>query len=179
MQIQKIELTLDELNLYNKIPLYKSGPKPRHEDILAGSEASMQLVCSLLQRNAIPEIRLQYFINSTYNTHSKKSHKALFEENKTHGEAIYRHPHFWPFLNYWIHGPDLPEETKEKFIGIVSAEAYISGSDMPGLRVLVRAETRNHRLVPQTASEEFYKLALECGIGEGYARLLRNHVLET
>lgn len=179
MQIQKVELTPDELSLYNKIPFTKSGTKLSHEDSLVGSGASIQLVHSLSQRKAIPEIRLQYFRDPTYNTHSKKSHKEIFESNGTRGDAICRHPHFWPFLYYFIHGPDLPEETKEKFIDIVSGVENISGSDMPGLRVFVRAETRKYGLAPDAASEEFYKLALECGIGEGYARLLRNHVLAT
>lgn len=96
--------------------------------------------------------------------------------NGTSGENIYKHPHFLSFLHYFIFGPDLPETIKEAFLRIVSSEPYISGSDMPGLRKFVRSETRKYGLKPKEASEEFYKLALECGIEEYLARMIRDGV---
>lgn len=59
---------------------------------------------------------------------------------------------------------------------MVSKEEYISGSDMPVFRDFVRTETRKHGLEPKEASEEFYKLALECGIVEHLARIIRDYV---
>lgn len=176
MQIRKVDLLPEEIILYNSIPFSKKGTEVLHEDIVKASEAAVSLVHSLISRKAIPEIRVRYFIEPEYNTYSKKSHQQIFEMNGNSGDEIYRHPHFWPFLRYFIHGPDLPEETKERFIGIVSSDAFISGSDIPGLRDFVRTETRTHRLDPKSTSEEFYKLALECGIEEYLARLIRDYV---
>jgi len=176
MQALEIELMPNELDLYKQIPFSKKGVELTHEEIIKGSEASALLVDSLFKRKAIPEVRLQYFINPLYNIHSKRSHKGIFEMNGTHGKEIFQHPHFWPYLHYWIHGPDLPEKTKREFMTLVGKEEYISGSDMPVFRDFVRAETRKYGLEPKEASEEFYKLALECGIVEHLARMIRDYV---
>jgi hypothetical protein len=176
MEIQIIDLLPDELSFYNSIPFSRKGTELSHEDIVKASEAAVLLVHSLISRKAIPETRIRYFFEPEYNTHSKKSHRQIFEMNGCSGDEIYKHPHFWPFLHYFIHGPDLPEETKERFIGIVGSESYISGSDIPGLRDFVRSETRKHELNPKAASEEFYKLSLECQIEEHLARLIRDYV---
>lgn len=176
MKTQIIELLPDELDLYNCIPFSKKGTDLSHEDISKASEAAESLVHSLISRKAIPETRIRYFIEPAYNTHSKKSHRQIFEMNGCAGDEIYKHPHFWPFLHYFIHGPNLPEETKERFIGIVSSESFISGSDIPELRDFVRSETRKHELNPKAASEEFYKLSLECQIEEHLARQIRDYV---
>jgi len=176
IQALEIELMPNELDLYKQIPFSKKGVELTDEEIIKGSEASVLLVDSLLKRQAIPEVRLQYFINPLYNIHSKRSHKDIFEMNGTHGEDIVRHPHFWPYLYYWIHGPDLPKKTKQEFITLVRKEEYISGSDIPVFRDFVRTETRKYGLKPKEASEEFYRLALECGIVEHLARMIRDYV---
>ena len=44
------------------------------------------------------------------------------------------------------------------------------------LLAFVRSQVRKHRLNPQKVSEEFYKLALECGFPEWNARSIRNTV---
>ena len=64
----------------------------------------------------------------------------------------------------------------EGFIQIVEREQYISGSDMPGLEKFARDETRRFDLVPHKASEEFYKLSLECGINKDLSQMIRNAI---
>jgi len=176
MGIQEIDLTPEELDLYKCIHFSPKGGKLSHEEYEIASTAAASLFLSLLKRKAIPEIRIRYFNDPAFNTSSKKSHKEIFEMNGTSGEKIYKHPHFLAFLRYFIFGPDLPATIIDAFSKIVSRESYISGSDMPGLRTFVRSETRKYELNPKTASEEFYKLALECGIEEYLARMIRNAV---
>lgn len=176
MEISVIKLSPEELDFTKCIPFSPTrGVLSQKENTIA-STAAFSLMRSLLKRKAIPKIRIRYFIDADYNTSSNKSHKEIFEMNGTSGNDIYKHPHFWPFLHYFIYGPDLPEATKEAFLQIVSSEEYISGSDMPGLRKFVRSETRKYGLNPKGAAEEFYKLSLECGIEEYLARMIRDAV---
>lgn len=177
MRILKIELTQAEQELYNKICF----PSPNQMqlsdlDLKASANAATSLTLSLLNRKAIPENRIRYFVDPDLNIGTKMSHKEVFEKNGTSAKNIFSHRHFLPYLHYFIFGPDLPTETIDAFSQIVSAEPFISGSDMPGLRKFVRSESRKYRLDPKDACEEFYKLALECGINNDLARMLRDDV---
>ena len=162
MKIPVIELTPEEFELIRCIPFSPKCELLSQEEYACASSAAVSLMRSLLKRKVIPKIRLYYFVDADFNSRSRKSHKEIFEINGTSGEDIYKHPHFWPFLHYFIFGPDLREEIKEAFLRIVGSEEYISGSDIPKLRQFVRDQTRNYGLYPKKASEEFYKLALEC-----------------
>jgi hypothetical protein len=176
MEISVIELTSEELELIRCIPFSPKREALSQEEYAIASTAAASLMRSLLKRKVIPKIRIRYFFDADFNTRSRKSHKEIFEMNGTSGEDIYKHPHFWPFLHYFIFGPDLPKEIKEAFLQIIGSEEYISGSDMAGLRKFVRSQTRKYGLYPKEVSEEFYKLALECGIENNLARMIRDAV---
>jgi hypothetical protein len=177
MKIIQIDLTQEEQKQYNQIHFSAQGhTQSTDEDFKASSNAAASLTLSLLNRKAIPEIRIRYFVDPTSNIRTKMSHKEIFEKNGTFGEDIFKHRHFLPYLHYFIFGPDLPKETINAFSQIVRAEPFISGSDMPGLRKFVQSETRKFRLNPKNADEEFYKLALEWGIDKDLARMIGHDV---
>ena len=172
----KIPLTPEETDLCKQIIFTKPYGYVPQEVIDASSDAAYHLMRSLINRNAIPDIRLRYFKDPNLNSHIKKSHQQIFEQNGTTGIAIFRHQGFIPFLKYFVFGPDLPDPVIEGFIQIVEREQYISGSDMPGLEKFARDETRRFDLVPHKASEEFYKLSLECGINKDLSQMIRNAI---
>lgn len=177
MKILKVKLTQAEQELYTQIHFQSQSQMQLSDmDLKTSANAATSLILSLLDRKAIPENRIRYFTDPDLNIGTKISHKEVFEKNGTSGKNIFRHRNFLPYLQYFIFGPDLPKETIDVFSQIISAESFISGSDVPGLRKFVRSETRKYRLIPKEACEEFNKLALECGINNELARILRDDV---
>lgn len=171
--ISNIELTPEERLLYDQVKRVRLDK--RLTEPYPGDQA-LALLKMLRARDAIPEIRILYFTNASYNLHTKKSRREIFEGNGTKGDDIYRHPLFLPFLDYFILGPNLPKGIIDRFCQIVASEPYISGSDLQEIKQFVRNATREYALVPREACEEFYKLALECGLGVDYSRFVRETV---
>lgn len=174
----KIYLTAEEQVLLDKIVF--EPPQDEHFDkvILRQScKEAASLAIGLLSRKAIPEIRLRYFTDPKLNIgKAKMSRKQVFEANGTKGKAIFEHAHFLPYLKYFVFGPDLPQEVIEQFCTAVADELFISGGDMDHLWKITSNATRQRRLNPLHASEEYFKLALECGLLEKYARSIRDTV---
>lgn len=137
------------------------------------------LTLRLLERSAVPSIRWAYFSEARYNVGSKKSRAEVFESNGTSGDEIFGHAHFLNYLKYFIYGPDLPDSMIFGFQKIVEEDRGTSGMVMDSLRKFVRAEVRRHHLDPRTAGEEVYKLALECGVSEHLARVVRDAAMRT
>ncbi len=141
--------------------------------------AARALASALLNRGAVPEIRLAYFTEARYNIGMKRSRREVFEDNGTRGEAILEHGHFLPILRYWIHGPNLPNETMTGFCALADDGTLTSGMQLDRLREYARQQTRQRGLDPKAASEEFYTLALECGLDDHVARSVRDAVRQT
>jgi hypothetical protein len=144
-------------------------------------ELALALMTSLLARGAIPEVRLKYFEDPTYRTgRIKGSYRNLFERNKTIGDDIFRHPNFLQHLRYFLFGAELPDDVIEAFSGKALGYGYVGPSDALELGTLGRDLTRKHGLAarngPDAAAEEFYKLALDCGIYQGHALAIRRRV---
>jgi hypothetical protein len=168
-----IELTAEENELLGRITF---GSSCSHEMLRASCEAAALLSRSLLAREAIPKIRLRYFTDPELNIGSKKSREQSFEANGTKGEDILSHGNFLPYLRYFIFGPDLPIKVIDDFWIQVISTGFVSGSDIDALRKIARIATRHHHLDARVASEEFFKIALECGVGVSYARSIRDAV---
>lgn len=107
-----------------------------------------------------------------------KSHLNVFERNGTAGNEILRHPNFHKYLLYFIEGPSLPAKTVAQFCAVIDSLGSVSGEDILELRNLVRRLTRESGLNPYDASEEFFKLALECGASAAIAESLLRAVRE-
>lgn len=147
-----------------------------HETLRTSCEAAGLLARSLLDRRAIPEVRMRYFMDAELNIGAQISRKETFEVNGTKGEAILSHGNFLPYLRYFVFGPILPSQVIDAFWQAVTSAGYVSGGDMESLRAMARSATRQHRLDARTASEEFFKLVLECGMDLTYARSIRDAV---
>jgi hypothetical protein len=88
------------------------------------------------------------------------SHKGLFERNGNRGEEIYEHPHFLPYLRYFLYGADLPATVIAALKAKVGNPEWLSSSDIVPLTKFARTLARQNGL-DRSASEEFYKLALD------------------
>jgi hypothetical protein len=167
-----LELTEEEKDLLSQIYFHPLHSPEFQAIIRVSCAAAAQLASSLLSRKAIPEMRLRYFNDPNLNIGSKKSRKQVFEANGTYGNAILEHAHFLPYLQYFIFGPQLPSAIINGFCDLISSPY----NDLVKMRQFSRNAFRQFDLNPREACEEFFKLALECGLDPSYARSIRDAV---
>jgi len=172
MRQPDIVLDVDEQALAQQLPTLLCD----HDTWMRGQPAMTALAERLLDRKAIPPVRVRYFADPECNPGGRgKSREDVFEKNGTCGDDILRHPHFLAYLEYFLCGPDLPREIIERFREATKG-GYFSGSDWLDLHPIARAAVREYGLNPFEASEEFFKLALECGAPAWSADSLRKTV---
>lgn len=149
---------------------FGSGPD-RLETLRRSCAAARLLAESLLRRNAIPEIRLRYFTDPVLNIGVSRSRQGVFEQKGVTGAALLEHGHFLKHLRYFLFGPDLPAETIAGLAALVADDV-----ELDELWSFARKETRRLQLDGRKASEEFFKLALECGLEDYEAQSVRDTV---
>lgn len=155
-----VELTDEEANLNEQIPSLPDRGVP-WEPI---AQAMESLFKSLIERDAIPAVRLRVFDDPRLAEKRGKSPKQVFESNGTCGDDIFRHAHFIKYLRYFINGPDLPKAATEGFCKILNDDEGTSGMILDQLHRYVRSCVREYRLDRYSAGSEFYRLAVELGI---------------
>jgi len=161
--VERIDFEPDHMRLHGRF----------YDVIEQSCEAAKELSVSLIEREAIPKVRWAYFTDPALNIKLKRSRMEVFEGNGTRGGEILEHPHFLPYLRYFIFGPQLPQPTISGFCELVNRR------DDRELFNFARREVRQRGLDRHRAAEEFFKLALECGLYEGMARLVRDAALKT
>lgn len=170
-----VELTEQERRLLNRIELDARSLK--HENARRNGDLACQLMNSLLSRNAIPEVRMDYFTNPEFNVGGHGSSRmAIFERNGTRGDEIFKHPHFLQYLSYFIYGACLPDRFIRDFYNAVQECGQVTSGDIGHLGKFAKQQTRSEQLDPPTAAEEFYKLVLDCRLSESIARSIRDDV---
>jgi hypothetical protein len=148
-----------------------------HEDAIRNGKAVCALMKSLMSRKAIPELRVKWFIDPDLHPGGRgSSRKQVFERNGCTGDDIPRHPHFLPYFWYFLYGANLPAPAIAEFRAAVDQCGQVSSSDVVPLGRAARTIARAHRLDAHDASDEFYKLALDCGIWPSYADHIRGAV---
>lgn len=174
-----IELTVEEKAPLGRIDFAPLRLPEKHdpEHWNAVGEAALALMKSLIARNAIPDVRSKYFTDPDFNVGGRgRSRAQIFEKNGTHGEEIFRHPHFLKYLHYFLYGPDLPPAVIEAFRQKIADMGPVTSSDIVPLSAFARKLTRDHRLRGDDPAEEFFKLALDCGLERFEARSIRDSV---
>lgn len=171
MQISPIQLTAEEASLYAEI---RFDARSGHEALRQSCRAAQPLMRSLLDRKALPAVRVRYFRDPECNVGARRSRQQRFEDNGTTGDAIFGHGNFLKYLKYFIEGPHLPRVVIDGFCELIERD-----DDRGGARAYVRAQIRAYQLERRDAAEEFYKLALECGLDEPFARSLREAGIST
>ena len=179
---QPVTLTKKEAELRSHVefdPLGVKYPRDRYDVAIASGEAVRDLMHRLLERLAIPEIRLAYFTDPELNIPTRKSRRQEWEENNPTEDAIFEHPNFAHYLKYFLEGPDLPADTLRGFCRIANDESPVYRTPVEPLQRFVRAEIRRHRLDRSETAEEFSKLALETGFDVDEAKSVRTAALQT
>lgn len=144
---------------------------------LANQTPILELVKSLSGRNAIPAQRLRYWNDQDYNPgRIKASRKGLFERNGCRGSEIYIHPHFIPYLRYFLFGCELPDRVIQEFETAVGDPACVTSGDVVPIGKTARELTRRHRLDRSDAPEEFFKLSLDLGLSLSVAESVMRSV---
>jgi hypothetical protein len=175
-----IELTTEEKKLLSGMTLDQEDLIRDIDRAQRNAELACSLMKSLLARDGIPVQRRKYFDDSGYRRgRLKGSRRQLFERNGTEGEDIYRHANFLKHLRYFVFGANLPQAAIDEFSAKAFACGQVSGSDALMLGKLARDLTRRHSLAPHEAHDEFYKLALDCGIYPGHAARIEQIVKGT
>lgn len=169
-----IELTELESGLLSQIAFRYTS----HDELRASLTPMAALTESLLERGAIPEVRLLYFTDPERNPGGRgKSRQQIFVRNGTADAEICAHPHFLKYLEYFVYGPNLPPSIIAKFKETMSFSGYLTGGDVNDLVPAARAAVRSARLTPHEAAEEFHKLTLECGAMPSSAESMRKSIL--
>lgn len=164
-EIQKVKLNKKEQALFDAVfPVWDELDKKDYDTRVGVLEKMGQLTEMLLERAAIPKVRVAYFVDPKMNVGGYgKSRKELFEKNGTSGQDILRHPNFMAYLRYFIYGPDLPMDTIKGFCEIIEKDRGTSGMVLDQIKVFVRKEIRGKHLDVGHAANEFFKLACEIG----------------
>lgn len=174
-----IALTDSEKQLLERIDLQDSHPDhdAGRAAYLANKEPIVALLESLSGRRAIPQERRNYWNDPSYRTgRVKASHKGLFERNGCTGSEIYTHPHFLPYLRYFLFGTDLPDATIAAFEEKVGDPRWVTSSDIVPIGKFARDLTRKLGLNARQAAEEFFRLCLDMGLGLNTAHSVMHSV---
>lgn len=175
--VSSIDLAIAEKELLSQLELDPHALSGHSEVKRNGELAAALMELLLTRKDAIPFHRIYYFTKPEYNVGGRgSSRKQIFERNGTSGKAIFHHPHFLPYLRYFVHGPDLPLEIRIAFKEKIDDCGQITSGDILPLAKLARQLTRTHELNPREASEEFFKLALEYDLGTDWASTIRSQV---
>lgn len=168
-----IELTEQERKLYEQIRF----GSVRYEDFQVSRLPMVSLSESLFRRKAVPDVRLRYFLDAERNPGGRgRSRLEIFEKNGTPRSEVTSHPHFMPYLQYFVCGPNLPASVLARFAKVREFSGYLTGGDVIDLIPEARAFVRSERLDPRLASEELHKLVLECGAAPFAAESIRTAV---
>jgi hypothetical protein len=175
MPTPDVSLTPDEQALFDTIEL--DWDALDHEGFIRNGERVVALMKSLLARKGIPEVRVKYFTDPAYRTgRMKGSHRDIFHRNGHTDDSMMRHAHFLDFLRYFVCGPNLPASALKAFRHKAAACGTITSDDVIPLAKFARREARERGLTPHDACEEYFKLALDCGMWVDYAFTVRDQV---
>lgn len=179
MEKYHIKLTESEAALLAQIDLRVNhrDHDEGHAAYNANKQPILALLRSLSERDAVPQERRNFWNDPRYHTgRTKASHKGLFERNGCTGSDIYTHPHFIPYLRYFLFGPELPDAVISAFEEKVGNPKWVTSSDIVPLGRFARDLARQHHLNPSEASKEFFKLCLDMGLGIGTAESVMRSV---
>lgn len=169
-----IVLTESEQAAVTQIDFHNTGD---HDAYLANQRPILALLSSLNERNVVPAHRLRYWSDPAYYSgRLKESHRGVFERNGTKGDRIYIHPHFIPYLRYFLYGPELPDAVIEAFTEEVGNPEWVTSGDITSMCKCARRLVREFRLDKGRVPEEFFKLCLEIGLDLSYAESVRQAV---
>ena len=181
MQKYHIQLTNEEKQVVESIDfgVVHGNHDERHSAYKANKELILDLLKRLVDRRAIPQERIKYWRDPSYNSGKMRlSRKEVFEGNGCTGDDIYTHPHFIPVLRYFLFGSVLTDSIIEKFEKKVGNPDWITSSDIVPIGKYAQDLARTYELDRNHASEEFFKLCLDMGLDLDTAQSVRQAVMK-
>lgn len=149
------------------------GAKLRYDTHRQNGERVEQLFELLAARNAIPEHRVHWFTDAQFNPGGRgRSRQDRWSQNGTSGREVFYHPSFLSYFQYFVCGPRLPAGLILAFRQAVEDCGMVTSGDIPVLTKTARALARQYGA---REPDEFYKLALDCGL-RGRADFIRDAV---
>ncbi len=170
-----IALTDNEKALLQAITIrFESFEHDPRDIYLRNEKPVLEIVKSLIKRDAIPEVRLRFWSDPEYriNRRNKSSPKEVFERNRCTGDDIFTDLRFLPHLRYFLFGADLPDEVISKFDNQVGNPEWVTSGDIEPMGKCARSLIREFDLDRRRAPEEFYKLCLDIGLELWEARMV-------
>ena len=181
MKKYHIQLTNEEKQVVESIDfrVEHGNHDERRSAYKANKEPILDLLKRLVDRRAIPQERINYWSDPSYNTGKMKlSREKVFKGNGCMGDDIYTHPHFIPVLRYFLFGSVLTDSIIEKFEKKVGNPDWITSSDIVPIGKYARDLAKTYGLDRNHASEEFFKLCLDMGLDLDTARSVRQAVMK-
>jgi hypothetical protein len=165
-----VSLTSEEQKLLERLRShFEEEDTPEQRRAMLVTEAALAKL--LLDRNAIPQIRLDYFCEPEFQTDgSGRSHKERFEKASSANDPAAPGT-FLRFLLYFINGPNLPEKMIASFYERLDGATNASRSLAYELGEYAKNAMRYQGL-DRNAPEEIFKLALEAGVDLDSARII-------
>jgi len=166
---ERLRLTESEETLFTAV-LKDFAERPPYK-----GDAAKQLLSSLLGRKVVPKERLRYLTDSECSTGRLKcSYLEVFKRNRC--EDPVGHPSFVRYLVYLIKGADLSPDIVSRFVSIIEEHIFDDYDMLTDLMSFGRSTARRAPL-QSYLDEEFFKLALDCGLQPYEAKLIRRDVL--
>ena len=171
---QQIHLNNEENKFYQFV--FSNFERPN--DWKKVSDSMFSLFKSLIDRNAIPEIRKKIFADPEFAETGIKSPKQIFEKHCTKGDNIFRHHDFIKHLVYFINGPQLPKIVINKIFELAKEESFLDTPEISdNIRKYVRHSIREYDLDRNKVPKEFYKLAIEMGFSLTDSKAIRKEAM--
>jgi hypothetical protein len=159
----KIELTALEIEMAQLLEPFIISPDESYGLRISKLKVSARLTQSLLDRNAIPKVRIKYFTQPEYNLPtSRKSRQQVFEHNGKSGSRIFEDPAFLKYLRYFIYGADLPWELKVD-LQAAKSNAYYENEFVDEAYSIVKRHRPAIAIEDEVLAEEIFKYTLDIG----------------
>jgi hypothetical protein len=169
--VGSIVLTNDEQLAFDEIDL---SPDARSVDAIRANGKRVPLLMESLEaRQAIPMHRILYFVDPAYTRLGKSSYRSLFKMN---AQQMYGHYNFLQYFRYFVLGAHLPGNIVEQFTMEIGRRDWAGSSDAIDLSILAKKHVKSLSLNPHHASEEFFRLCLDCGVDRMNAAAIRERV---
>lgn len=133
------------------------------------AELARILTTSILERDAVPRHRLDYFEDAVHNFGQAVSMRTSLEQAGVSGEALYEDARFLKYLRYFICGPELPEKIANVFRKELAERGGVAQGDHRRLIAKLR-QLASALGASDDQREKFYQQALEFDLAPHIAR---------
>lgn len=168
-----VQLTVDERAIFDRIRAEAVSDDPFSDEY--GRNVA-EFLRRLKAREAIPQVRLRYFTDADLNPGLRKSRQQVFIDNGCDTtEKIFTSGNFFRYLEYFVMGPQLPKDVVSRFSELAADLRW----HFDPLRSFVRMQARRLSDTPARdyLGEEFFKLAMECGLDLFEAKMIRTDAM--